>query len=224
MSEDADNVQETTDSTVDDQGDNAVGKGANPFRAKATTPPHVAVKKATEPVEDEPEEEPPAEKPAAKTGSTLDDIDDVTVLRKMVKETRREAAKARTEKNAELKEFEAWKDAQKTEAERAIEKATARAKAAEDRADELLANNLRLEFNVSDELAEFITGDSEDEMRARAEKLRDTKPKAAKEEKEEKEDKEEKVKVGLLGGKRGEPLSKAPETTNDWFTKLMRES
>lgn len=219
MSEDADNVQETTDNTVNDQSDTAVGKGANPFRAKAVTTPPVALKKVMDPEEDEePEEEPAIEKPAVKTGSTLDDIDDVVLLRKMVKDTRREAAKARTEKNAELKEFDAWKDKQKTEAERAIEKATARADAAETRADKLVAENLKMEFNVSDELAEFITGDSEDEMRARAEKLRDTKPAPVK---EEKTGEKPKASVGVLGGKRGEPLNKV-ETTNDWFSKLMK--
>lgn len=228
--------QESTETVPNPTLDNSGGKGENPFRSgpKPEPKPKTGIfdvdnvdEYAEEPPEEKPEEPKkpqPAKKPADKSAS-LEDIEDVELLRKMVKETRREAAKARTDKQAELKEFEAWKESQKSEAERAIEKAQERAAAAEKRADALLVENLQREFNIADDLTEFITGATEDDMRARAEKLKDTGPKVTSEVNEPAPPAEEARPTGpgLLGGKRGEPLNKV-ETTNDWFTKLMNDA
>lgn len=234
------NVQETTETqALPYTGeDNSGGKGGNPFRSGPKPPP----KPKTgifdvDNVEDEPDDEPvdvkvevkaeETAKPVDKTTS-LDDIEDVALLRKLVKDTRREAAKARTDKQAELKEFAAWKDSQKTETERAIEQARERAEAAEARADKLLIENLQREFNISDDLVEFISGSTEGEMRAKAEKLKgtsvkDAAPAPVAEPVVSALQPEKPAGPGLLGGTRGTPVNKT-ETTNDWFTKLMQES
>jgi len=237
---------ETTQDAVETvlvSNDNASGKGANPFRA-----PKPAAVKAEEPEEeyDEAEDEELDEeelkakkavakkKPEAKSDdkpSSLDDIVDPELLRKMVRDTRREAARARTEKNKELAEFEEWKEAQKTEQQRVLDKAERRAAEAEVRLHKMLAANIVLEYNISEDLAEFVTGDTEDEMRDKAEKLRDTAEKPRKRRKaaaaEGDEDDEEKPAPkkgpGLLAGRRGTPVNKAA-TTDEWFNDLVKRN
>lgn len=102
--------------------------------------------------------------------ASLDEIDDPDVLKQMVKKLRGENAKTRTEKQAnkaELEAFQAWKESQMTE----LEKAQARAASLE---EDLKAKTLALvlrDFELDEDAAEFVDGSSEDEMRAKAEKL-----------------------------------------------------
>lgn len=99
----------------------------------------------------------------------LDEVEDPSVLKDMVKKLRAENAKTRTEKNAsksELEEFKAWKESQMTEAE----KLQARLVAAEEKVAAAERRAIISEFNLPEDLAEFVTG-TEDEMRAKAEKL-----------------------------------------------------
>lgn len=217
--------------------DNSSGRGGNPFRpakaapAKAVEEPGDADADYDEQDEDESvEDEKPKPKkvtkaeekpePAKSTAASLDEITDLAVLRKLVRDGRREAAQARTKNKDELAEYEAWKEAQKTEAQRAIDKATKRAEAAETRARELVAANLVLEYNVSDDLAEFITGSSEDEMRARAEKLRDTRVKVSADEEDEDEKPAPKKKSSSLHGGRRTPQK--TQSTEDWFGNFVK--
>ncbi len=101
--------------------------------------------------------------------NSLDEIDDPDTLRKMVAKLRRENANHRTKKNAseaELAEFRKWKEAQMTE----LERAQKRAEELEKKYQEKVREGILREFGIDDDLAEFVTG-SEEEMRARAEKL-----------------------------------------------------
>jgi hypothetical protein len=85
------------------------------------------------------------------------------------RKARREAEKAKALLEAKVKEFE---DSQKSE----LEKAAARAEAAEKAAAEASARALRLEVaaetGLPADLHEFLTGSDEESLRAQAEKLK----------------------------------------------------
>lgn len=88
----------------------------------------------------------------------------------IIRDLRRENAKTRTEKQAtkkELEEFQAWKDSQKTELERAQEEAS---RLKEEKLT-LLRTNAALSFGLDEDVAEFVKGDTEDEIKASAKKL-----------------------------------------------------
>lgn len=102
--------------------------------------------------------------------ASLDDIDDPVVLKKMLKKVRGEAARNRVEKNdvaAKLKEYEDWKDSQRSE----LEKANKRAEEAEAKVLETLKKSIAKEFDIDEDLQEFLVGSTEDEIRAKAQKL-----------------------------------------------------
>ena len=87
-----------------------------------------------------------------------------------VKTLRKENAQHRTEKQAtkkELDEFRVWKDSQKTELERAQEKASQLEK---DNLS-LLRTNAALAVGLTVDDVEFITGTTKDEIEASAKKL-----------------------------------------------------
>lgn len=124
-----------------------------------------------------PEGQEPQEPVAPVTGNTndainasLEDVTDPDVLKKMVKSLRGEAAKHRTEKQAnaaKLVEYDEWKTSQLSE----LDKANQRAELAEAKAVEALRRSVIKEFNIDDDYHEFITGSTEDELTAKAQKF-----------------------------------------------------
>lgn len=87
-----------------------------------------------------------------------------------VKTLRKENASHRTEKQAtkkELEEFRAWKDSQKTELEKIQDRA---AQLEKDKLD-LLRVNAALAAGLSENDVEFVSGTTEDEIKASAKKL-----------------------------------------------------
>ncbi|MFC6021503.1 hypothetical protein ACFP2T_35710 [Plantactinospora solaniradicis] len=130
-----------------------------------------------------------------------------------VKTLRTENAKHRTAKQAkeaELEEFRAWKESQKSE----IEKANERAETAEKDRLTLLRENAALAAGLDDDLTEFVTGSTREEIRASAMKLAGkTTPTK---------------KVGasdVFAGNRGEPVNSGPKDTktlaNDYMAALI---
>lgn len=104
-------------------------------------------------------------------------IDDLETARKEIDKLRRENAKRRVEGNEYKKLAEdasKWQEhleSQKSEMERLVEaKATLEEEVRQTRRA-LMQRDLVAELGLDPDLAEFITGDDEDEMRAKAEKL-----------------------------------------------------
>ncbi len=102
--------------------------------------------------------------------ASLEDVTDPDILKKMVKSLRGEAAKHRTEKQAnaaKLVEYDEWKTSQLSE----LDKANQRAEQAEAKAVEALRRSVIKEFGVEEDYHEFITGSTEDELTAKAQKF-----------------------------------------------------
>jgi len=98
----------------------------------------------------------------------------VEELKAELAKVRREAASRRVankEKEKELEEFQKWKDSQKSELEKALE----RAKAAEEKAAkadlEKLQRKVAKDAGLDPELADRLIGDSEEELLADAKAL-----------------------------------------------------
>lgn len=131
-----------------------------------------------------------------------------------IKQLRREAAKHRVqkqEKEAELEEFRSWKESQKTELQRAAE----RAERAEKELNGLRMERLRLavakETGLDSDLADRIRGESEEEM------LEDAKALAKKY--------SSKPSVDVYAGRRGVPVgAAASEDPNRAFNDWVRNS
>lgn len=165
------------------------------------------------------EETPVVEEPTPVTGNandainaSLEDIDDPVLLKKMLKSLRGENAKSRLEKNAkesELTEFRAWKESQMTE----LEKANARADEAEAKAAEATRRAIIKEFDIDEDLQEFLVGATEDEIRAKAEKL--AKRAAATGEGEKGQGVLPAGTTNLRPGKRGTPVGKAKTSADE---------
>lgn len=103
------------------------------------------------------------------TKKTLDQLSQEELV-DYVKTLRKENASHRTEKQAtkrELDEFRTWKDSQKTE----LEKAQERAESLEADKLTLLRTNAALSFGLDEDVAEFVKGTTEDEIKASAQKL-----------------------------------------------------
>lgn len=103
------------------------------------------------------------------TKKTLDQLSQEELV-DYVKSLRKENASHRTAKQAkdkELEEFRAWKESQKTELERATERAE---KAEKDKLS-LLRVNAALSVGLTEEDVEFVHGETEDEIKASAQKL-----------------------------------------------------
>lgn len=102
------------------------------------------------------------------------DIDDPAELKKLVKKLRRENAAKRV-KGKEIEDAaQQWKkhlDAQKTELEKAQERAKELEAEIELARIEKLQHLIAKEFELDEDLEEFITGADEKEMRKKAEKL-----------------------------------------------------
>lgn len=122
------------------------------------------VQETTEPVETE-----VTETEVVETKKTLDQFSNEELI-DYVKSLRKENASHRTAKQAkdkELEEFRAWKDSQKTELEKAQERAD---KLAEDNLS-LMRTNAALSVGLSEDDVEFVSGTTEDEIKASATKL-----------------------------------------------------
>ena len=95
-------------------------------------------------------------------------------LRKQLEKARKDAAGYRTKLRelepiaAKAKELE---DAQKSEAQKLTERAEAAERSAADSQREMTRLRVLTEVNLPADLHEFVTGDTEDDMRARARKL-----------------------------------------------------
>ena len=117
-------------------------------------------------------QEAPAESVAATQEATAEQQ---TFDAEYVKSLRAEAAKYRTEAKANAEaaaRLKAFEDAQKSEAERQAEAlAEAQQRAAKAEA-EALRLRIAAETELPADLHEFLSGDSEDELRAKAEKLK----------------------------------------------------
>lgn len=103
------------------------------------------------------------------TKKTLDQLSQEELV-EYVKTLRKENASHRTEKQAkakELEEFRTWKDSQKTE----LQKVQERAESLEAERLSLLRTNAALAFGLDEDVAEFVKGDTEDEIKASAQKL-----------------------------------------------------
>lgn len=103
------------------------------------------------------------------TKKTLDQLSPEELI-DYVKTLRKENASHRTAKQtqaAELAEFKAWKDSQKSDLDRAKEEA---ATLKEEKLS-LLKLNAALAFGLDEDMAEFVKGDSADEIQASAKKL-----------------------------------------------------
>lgn len=158
--------------------------------------------------------------------ASLDDVDDPAVLKQMVKSLRSENAKTRKEKQAqksELDEFNSWKASQQTDLERAMD----RADKAEKKAKDAIAKALAKEYDLDDDLLDFITGDDEDEMREKAEKLGSRLSKSN----DTNGDPTSAMRPqgvqssGLLAGKRGEPVGKTGKSSEgEWFGEFYEKS
>lgn len=159
-----------------------------------------------------PEETPVEPTEGAQEGAQGSTIDSLEVALKEIEKLRRENAAKRVKANeveANAKKWEEHVQSQKTELERLTEsKLQAEAEAARLRVDNL-RNKVAIETKLNPELLEFLVGDNEDELRAKAKKLVET--------------------VGDKGttpdfyaGQRGTPVPPKPATTQDWFAEFWK--
>lgn len=103
------------------------------------------------------------------TKKTLDQLTPEELI-DYVKTLRKENASHRTEKQAkakELEEFRTWKDSQKSE----LEKVQERADNLEKERLSLMRTNAALSVGLAEDDVEFVTGNTEDEIKASAKKL-----------------------------------------------------
>lgn len=151
----------------------------------------------------------------SKPTSKLEELEKEDLI-SIVRDLRKENAKTRTEKQAtkaELEEFRLWKESQKTE----LEKAQERAANLEKKTYSLLKESIALKAGLSPDDVDFIHGETEDEMRASAEKLAGRlKPK----------DGEKRTGVtDVFAGARGTPVPAGPQDTktvaNQWLAGLV---
>lgn len=133
-----------------------------------------------------------------------------------VKSLRKENASHRTAKQAqaeELKEFQTWKDSQKTELERATEKAAS----LEKERNTLLKTSIALGAGLSVDDVEFVSGETPEEIKASAEKLAG-RVKAG-------ETGSAKKVTDVFAGARGTPVTGTPTDTktmaNQWLAGLV---
>lgn len=155
------------------------------------------------------------------TGS-LDSVEDPKILKKMIRELRTENAghrKKKGEQEGQLEEYKKWKTSQQTE----LEKAQEREKNLLEEKRILLVDKLALEYGVEDEFKDFISGDSEDEMRKRAEKLGNRKGSDNSD--------DNPLKARLLGGNRGTAVGKKSDNSKpsgnseaNWFKSMYDSS
>lgn len=156
---------------------------------------------------------PEVEAEVVETKKTLTELTNEELI-DYVKTLRKENASHRTEKQAtkkELDEFRAWKDSQKTELERAQEKAAELQK----ENYSLLKTSIALGVGLSLDDVDFISGETPEEMKASAEKLAArVKPTDMK-----------KSPVNVFAGSRGAPVSEGPKDTkalaNQWLSSLV---
>lgn len=154
------------------------------------------------------------------TSGSLDSVEDPKVLKKMIRELRTENAghrKKKGEQEGQLEEYKKWKTSQQTE----LEKAQEREKTLLEEKRALLADKLALEYGVDDEFKDFIAGESEDEMRKRAEKLGS----------KGSDNSDNPLKARLLGGNRGNAVGKTDTTKKpagsseaNWFKSMYDSS
>lgn len=100
-------------------------------------------------------------------------------LKTLLAKTRREAAGHRVEKQKvkkDLEEFQAWKDSQKTELERALEENAKLKKAQAEVDEEKMKRKLAKEAGLDLDFADRIKGDSEEEMLEDAKRMAEKLP------------------------------------------------
>ncbi len=177
---------------------------------------------------DNPFVEPPAATPPAPTpqagaapeGDTndsinlpLDGVVDVETLKKMVGRLRHENGnrrRAERELEEKVQTLTSWK----LNHQNGLTEAEERAEAAEKLARQYVAKAVALEYNIDDDLVEFIQGDTEEEMWAKAEKLANTKGRKGSPGKPTKTP----TQTDLFPGRRGTPVGKTGEDeSSEWF-------
>lgn len=168
------------------------------------------VQETTEAVEQE-----TTQSTAEKTTSKLEELEKDDLI-SIVRDLRKENAKTRTEKQAtkaELEEFQKWKESQKTELEKAQERATE----LEKKTYSLLKESIALKAGLSPDDVDFIHGDTEDEMKASAEKLAGRLKPA--------EGEAKKTVTDVFAGARGTPVPAGPKDTktlaNQWLAGIV---
>lgn len=142
--------------------------------------------------------------------STIDNLDDA---RKEIQKLRREAANKRV-KNKELEEKASnWQkhlDSQKTEMEKLIDRANAAEGEAKKAQRETAVAKMIVKYQIPEEFQEFLVGENEEELKAKAEKLASLKPKGT-------------GKPDFFAGQRGEAVKTQPKDYNDWFKEWYKD-
>lgn len=159
--------------------------------------------------------EPNTDETTPEGGSTQDKASKLDELEKddlisIVRDLRRENAKTRTEKQAtkrEIEEFQKWKDSQKSELERAREET----ESLKQENYSLLKTSIALGAGLTLEDADFIVGDTPEEMKAAAARLAGRLKPA-----------DEKPKVtDVFAGSRGTPIGEGPKDSKTIANRYM---
>jgi len=154
--------------------------------------------------------------------ASLDDIDDVDTLKNMVRTLRAENGNARRKAKAENEENQALK-AWKLDHLRGVADAEERVAKADQVAKRYVIQAAAKEFEVDEDLVDLITGETEEEIWEKAEKLGNTKKKGS--------DARNPLDPGwvpgptqLMAGKRGNPISSSKKDAPSQDTNWLRDA
>lgn len=157
--------------------------------------------------DDEKTNEEVLENESQETESKIETLEDA--LKELAK-VRREAAAKRTKNKALEEDAQKWKehlDSQKTE----LEKLADRVRESEERSKQLLRDKIIAEYGLKPEFADFVVGDTEEELKSKAEKLSTL------------NSSKEEEKPDFFAGQRGERVAPVADDLNSWFTNLWKE-
>lgn len=145
--------------------------------------------------------------------ASLDEIEDPTELRAIVKKLRGENAKRRTEDSAlkaQIEEYNQWKQSQMTE----LEKTQAQLNEVKGLLKQTEIDKIKLEFSLDEDDLELVADDDLDRMRAKAEKLtaRNRKQTTG----------TAPTKTNLHAGTRGNPVGSGEASMEEEMTKWLR--
>lgn len=173
------------------------------------------------------QEETPAKETPPKAGTndsinmSLDEIDDLDVLKGMVRSLRAENANHRRSKKTLTDEVEGLK-AWKVQNVKSVGEAEEKAARADQVAKRYVIKAAAMEYDVDDDLVELINGDTEDEIWAKAEKLANTKKDKGNTARNPLDPGWVPGPTQLMPGKRGNPLTGKPTGEEDDGSWLKR--
>lgn len=142
--------------------------------------------------------------------ASLDEINDVETLKSMVKTLRSENGNHRR-KNKDMESENQALKSWKHDHLRGVADAEEKVAKANNLAKQYVIKAVALEFDIDDDLVDLITGDSEEEIWAKGEKLANTKKKGADSARNPLEPGWVPGPTQLLPGKRGEPVRRGPK-------------